>query len=157
MIRVKKNKKRNDKHNISWRDLQDCCQHYQWKCPLVAAPASWLTRWGRKLPQYLWPWTCDLDLQPWPLRPWPWKVGWKLKCCIVDLDLWPLWPRPWPSWLYHWTTFSDTRLKTEKFTFLTLVTLTLAPFQDSPNNCRYTSFSGFAPSQANRETFTSCW
>ncbi len=40
--------------------------------------------------------------------------------CVSHLPrLWP-WPlRPWP-----WTTFSDTKLKTRIFTFLTLVTLT---------------------------------
>ena len=41
-----------------------------------------------------------------------------------DLDLWPWWPWPWPLRPWPWTIFSETRLKTGFFIFLTLVTLT---------------------------------
>ncbi len=64
----------------------------------------------------------DLDPQPWPtilnIDLWPWPL--KSLTLIHDLKLWPLWP--WPLW--PWTTISDTKLKTEIFTFLMLVTLT---------------------------------
>ncbi len=50
-----------------------------------------------------------------------------MECKIPQTTLtlwpWPVWP--WPSWPWPWTTFSETRLKTGFFTFLTLVTWTL--------------------------------
>ena len=63
-----------------------------------------------------------------------------------DLDLatltynlwpWPLWPWPWPSWPWPWTTFSETRLKTGFFTFVTLVTLTFDLWPWPSNSSRY--------------------
>ncbi len=78
-----------------------------WKRLCVAAPAS---RWVESSPQQIWPWPCNLDLQ-------------SLTLTLATLHL-DLQPRRWCLGPWSWTAFSDTRLKTSIFTFLTLVALT---------------------------------
>ncbi len=96
--------------------LKALCHFIQkWKRPCVVPPASW---WGRKLPPTNLTFTVatlTYDLDPCDLWPWPWPF----RPLTYDLDLWP-----WPLWTWAWIVFSDTRLKTGIFTFLTLVTLT---------------------------------
>ncbi len=84
------------------------CFHILWKRPRVAFPAS---RWGRKLPQKLWPspTTFDLDSQL-TLATLTLESMVKIEMLHFDQDVWPLWP--WPSWPWPWITFPDTRLKT---------------------------------------------